>query len=243
MKTFRRTFPEDLSHSQCVAILSTSLLLFLLLSGLLKVDSEFLQLSGTLFGAFLGATSAFLLQSGKELRHEKKKNCSSARRALFVLANQINFLHNLKIPIDENRDSPNRFSTLEILRSKPPALSLDIESLSYILETRDSQTLNDLTRFDRNFENTLSAISERNEIFLELIRSGSNYKEVKDGKFELKNSPAEEVVLRAATDAVYVIFDQTLKDSLELVDSLRSHIKRTFPGETSIEIRINEGNC
>jgi len=128
---------------------------------------DYIKAGATLFAAFLGATFAFRLNDNKEKRKESLKNKESLNFAMFTLARQAN-------AISTTKNGFSRFNSEFELAFNMPAyknpeykdLIQNFDDLAFILESGDPQTLMDLTVEQERFEQAMSAISIRNEFYV-----------------------------------------------------------------------------
>ena len=200
----------------------------------------------TLAAAFLGARYAFRLQGRAQARRTVEDRVAAGNRAIFVLT-RLNTLKTFQTQIiDPVRDDPGAF--LNMRASLPfsyDSLTVDFDSLSFLLETNHRQVLGELFIEEQCFRSAIQAINERSRIHLNICqplleRAGV----VEGGEYTAEQIQAAlghrlALQLRRATDAVVQHIDKTVESSLAMGEKLYTVQKSLFPKHSIIRFEPN----
>lgn len=191
----------------------------------------------TLGAAFLGAWCAFKLQDRDHERKMRANAMAGGNRAIFTLMRQWNSLKLVQQQIIEPyRTDPNRFVLMRpILNLDYKDLKLDMDSLSFILETSHRQCLADLFLAERKFQTAMMVIDERSRLHLQTVQplleragliEGSSYiKEEIENALGIRLSSS---LSRVTDDAIEGV-DQAIVSLKEVSDKLHIALTQLYP--------------
>ena len=199
----------------------------------------------TLAAAYFGALFAFKFQERNEDRKIKASNIAAGNRAMFLLLRQFNELSVVKKQIiDPHREHPAKFV---VMRPSLPLnyenLRVEVNSLSFLLETKHRQILMDLLIEENRFHTALQTVNERSKLHLQevqpiLEKAGI----VEGGDYSLQQ--LEEALgnrlfiqISRATDEMLDHVDSGIKSLLEMGDKLYEALRDLYPGETFIQYK------
>jgi hypothetical protein len=196
----------------------------------------------TLAAAFSGARYAFHLQGQARARWPVEDRVAAGNRAIFVLIRQFNTLKTFQTQIiDPVRDDPGAF--LNIRASLPfsyDSLTVDFDSLSFLLETNHRQVLGELFIEEERFRSAIQAINERWRIHLNICQpllEGVGI--IEGGEYTPEQIQAAlghclVLQLKRAMDAVVQHVDKTVESSLAVGEKLYTVQKSLFPKHSII---------
>jgi len=126
----------------------------------------------TLAAAFFGARYAFRLQGRAQARRTVEERVAAGNRAIFVPICQFNTLKTFQNQIiDPIRDDPGAFLNMRAsLPFSHDNLTVDFDSLSFLLETNHRQILGELFIEEERFRSAIQAINERSRIHLHICQ-------------------------------------------------------------------------
>ncbi len=199
----------------------------------------------TLAAAYFGALFAFKFQDRNEDRKARTNNIAAGNRAMFLLLRQFNELSVIqKQIIDPARTHPAKFV---VMRPSPPLnynnLRVEVNSLSFLLETKHRQILMDLLIDEGRFHAAVQSLNERSKVHLQEaqpsleksgIVEGSDYSQTQIEK-ALGNRLF--VQLNRATDEMIDHVDSSIKSLLQMGDKLYEALRDLYPGETFIKFK------
>lgn len=202
----------------------------------------------TILAAYFGAKYAFDCQSKKETENTKRKNIVNGNVVIFNISRIISDLLNFQKDIID----PVRGKTTAFLEMSPTThlpkedISVDLNSIYYILETEDRNLLGELSAELSKYQTTLVAINERSRFHIHEVQptlekagivEGGNYSH-KQMETVLGNRLY--ITMHKATEQVIESVDNTLLSLQEVGSKLTQSLKKQFPGETIIGISIPE---
>ncbi len=204
----------------------------------------------TLVAAFLGAGYAFKLQENERRAREVKENVASGNRAIFSLMRMYSKLKNFeKQFLNPFKGDKTAFlqmqPTLELIKYE---IKLDIDSLSYLLETEHGNILGELSACIGKYQGAIDAINNRSHIHLNhvlpiLERAG--FVEGADYSIEKIKEFLGPRLFAAITDGTDQVFSHTLH-TIEEIDRISSELtrvlKQSFPGHVIIRMGKREDN-
>ena len=126
----------------------------------------------TLVAAFAGSWYAFRLSDSAKARSTVREQVAAVNRAQFVLIQQVNALKLIQSQtIEPVRLHPGRFLAMRPQLPMHGACSrLDLDSLSFLLETDDRELLFHLLIEQERFETIVQAMNERSRLHLEVVQ-------------------------------------------------------------------------
>ena len=202
-------------------------------------------------GAFVGAFVAFRLEKHHESRKKQEAQLSAGRRAQFVLISQFNMLEALdRQHLAALRNSPQRVLALRPVAITHQVPRLDVDSLTYLLESDDPDVLNVLLVGEQSFESVLGLIEERNQWHNRFqSRLGQVEKQEKlpeELRLEdLERLVGKDVIARLVdlTDMLYELYEQARCQNQDNYKALAAALGRAFPkGKLLRYLPVGKGN-
>jgi len=204
---------------------------------------ELILPAGTTLGAaFIGAWCAFKLQDRGHERKMRQNVVASGNRAIFALMRQWQSLKSVQQQVIEPfRTHPLRFVLMQPnLNLDYKDWKLDIDSLSFILETSYRQCLAELLLAETQFQTAVMVIDERSRLHLQtiqplleragLIEGGSYTKEEIESALGIRLSRS----LSRLTDDAIEHVGQAIVSIKEASDKLHIALKQLYPKEKFI---------
>ena len=206
---------------------------------MLNNDSLILNVFTVAVGGFIGAYSAFLLKSRDEERKLNEGQIKALNTALLVLIRQINAIAVTKRDLEPYVDPLDRAFSLPAM--KPPNyldLKLDIDSLSFLIDSSDPNMLMSLSIQQECFDQAINAINIRNDFYVNEVQKALSYLDVNGKKVSISEFQAAlgERLFYGALNAAQNLYDhieatdhslrQVYKELLDLSREL--HPKGTF---------------
>ncbi len=202
----------------------------------------------TLLAAYFGAKFAFDFQRNKEKQDQKNKNRVSGNLAIFKLVTMINTLLSYQRQIIEPvRNRPMGF--YEMMPTLPQVqdhISIDIDSLSFLLDTDDQNLIGELSVEEERYKAAIAAINDRSIVHRSEaqptldaagITNGGNY-----SLEDIQKALGERLfyTLHTSTGQVISHVDSTILSLNEIADKLSQSLKKQFPKERIISLSIPE---
>jgi len=242
LKKYSDYLPEFLG-----VILALSLLNLWYLSSIaienkiLPVSLDYLYKGVTvLIGAFVGAFSAFKLNSKKEEDKKYTEQKMSMNKAIFISIRQINAVKNIHKELSiYNTDLDKAF---KLPAMKPPCyneLKYDFDELSFLLEDYPQAMMNLVIEQER-FEQAFRTIEIRNDFYVNDIQPALSKLEL-HGKdmliADLSQALGERLFKGAIHGAkiMYFHIEETDKSIIEMHDEISAIARKAFPGEKFIK--------
>jgi hypothetical protein len=213
---------------------------------LLKDFSWLVELAGTalvtLVAAYGGAKYAFRLQDRARERETRGDQRAAVNRAQFALIRQYNMLRNIqKQFVDPIRNHEGRFLAMR------PALGLteapkpiDLDSLSFLLETDDRDFPLRLMLEQENLDILIRTLQERSRLHLERAQPKLAAAGIEEGK---EYTPAVIIgalgidlfrQLERITESTITRVDEGVISCRDLIAAFHTAMKQHFPKETII---------
>ncbi len=125
----------------------------------------------TLFAAFLGAGSAFLLEYFRRNREEEKRQLSASKRAIYVLSEMLSVVAQYRkevvLPYDEK---PDAWLNMNVSYVSVWAVSdLNDDAISFLLDTSEANCFAELILEQRRFRSLRNLVKRREKILLESV--------------------------------------------------------------------------
>lgn len=180
------------------------------------LDWEMLsRISIPLITSFSGAGFAFLLNDRAKARQNVRDKVAAINRAQFMLIVQANELRNFRTKaIERFRDDPARHINIVPSPSfQDDSPTLDIDSLSFLLETNDRHLLFELMVERQRFREALKAINERSRIHLNEVQPILSKAGVREG-----NAYKSSVIVEALGESLHLSLHRATNDMIEHVD-------------------------
>lgn len=199
----------------------------------------------TLVAAFSGAFFAYYLQSRRQEKKVLEEKKFAGNKALFTLSRQLNQLIGLQNQvIKPTRNEPSRYL---LMGSMHPVeidnLLIDVESVSYLLETDHRQILLDLLIEEERFKSAIQALNERSKLHLHEVQPLLNKAEIRVEDVLKTDAEIEHILghklfvqLNTATDQVVELIDETIISMQALSGELNRALKKLFPDHIFFQI-------
>ncbi len=194
--------------------------LFGLIGGLAtKLEAkEFLTSLVTLFAAFAGAYSAFLLQNKKQEKELIASKVGSGNKAIFhIIRNYNTFGSYKKQYIAPFINDPGRFIAIPPNLGFVGHVDFDFDSLAYLFELDKPNVLGDLSIFQSEVESTIQAILYRNNLHLNAVRPALEKAGIIDGQNISKTE-----IDRILGERLAIMMEQNTDQMIEGVESILS---------------------
>lgn len=187
----------------------------------------------TMFAAFIGAYSAFLLQNKKQEKELISQRVNTGNKAIFQIIRSFNSFGSYKKQfISPYITLPDRFIAI------PPSLNFtsnttfDFDSLAYLFEYENPDILTDLSIFQSSIESTTEAINQRSYTHINLVQPILEKAGFSEGQViteaQLNSILGERlsVTMKQNTDQIIEGIDSILSNAEELISELHEiHIK------------------
>ncbi len=200
----------------------------------------------SLAGTFLGAWFAFRLQNQKKEQEKHSERLAVANRAIFTLAGQLNKLVLIrKQLIDPYRDSRARF--LDMPPAQPvdlEGINVDVDSVSFLLETDTPDLLGDITIADAKYHATIDAVDTRSRLhqleFQPKLEAAGFDQRNPTTLADVENAVGTRlfVSLQQASDQLIRHTDETITYLERTIDIATKGIKKLYPKETVITLKM-----
>jgi hypothetical protein len=191
----------------------------------------------TLLAAYYGAKTAFDLQRSREIESEKNKDLVNGNLVIYKLGSMLNTL----TAYQEQIINPVRNKPTAYLEMKPTLLlskediNLNIETLSFLLNTDDINLMGEIEIEGRRFRTALDAINERSIIHqreAQAVLDKAGFVNGRDYSFEqiegmLGNRIYE--TLKQATDEMVRHVDASIITIQQVSAKLVAALKKEFP--------------
>ncbi|MDA3800181.1 MAG: hypothetical protein PF692_14015 [Kiritimatiellae bacterium] len=202
----------------------------------------------TLLAAYYGAKFAFEFQSRKENKEQKNRKIISGNLAVFKLSTMISSLMSYQIQvIDPVRGKYTAFlEMLPTLSQEIENISIDIDSLAFLLGTDDQNLLGELSIEKSRYDAAIAAINDRSVVHRNEAQPTLDAAGMKNGgsctREEMQSVLGERLfhTLHQSTDQVIYHVDSTILSLKEMSDNLAKALKKLFPDERIISIEMPE---
>lgn len=184
-------------------------------------------------GAFLGASSAYLLQLAHQRRSLRVSRESSLIQAQFILSMQLNTLvqlHNQYLrPIE---DDPNRTLALRPAAVIPSEISLDLTAIAFVAVLGQVEALQAVHTAQDAYRNTLGLLRERTELYKQVcyapdVRASSF--DFDSGKSTSQLDERQVRRLKGLTDGLYRTVDAAIALQTEAFSALDTVLRSSYP--------------
>lgn len=202
----------------------------------------------TLLAAYYGAKFAFEFQSRKEIKEEKNRKIISGNLAIFKLSTMISSLMSYQRQVIEPvRGKYTAF--LEMLPTLPQEkenISIDIDSLSFLLGSEDPNLLGELSVEGARYDAAIAAINDRSMVHRNEAQPTLDAAGMQNGgsctREEMQKVLGERLfhTLHQSTDQVIYHVDSTILSLKEVSDKLSRELKKLFPDEKIISVETPE---
>lgn len=197
----------------------------------------------TLFAAFIGAYSAFLLQNKKQESELISQRVNSGNKAIFqIIRNYNSFGSYKKQFIAPFITLPAKFIAIPPSINFTSNTSFDFDSLAYLFEYESPGILADLAIFQASVESTTEAINQRSYLHINVVQPTLEKAGFSDGqditKEQLESILGERLIvtMEQNTDQIIEGIDSILLNAEKLISELHEiHIKN-FKGHKVLKI-------
>jgi hypothetical protein len=198
----------------------------------------------TLVAAFAGSWYAFRLTDHARGRETIATNVAAVNRAQFALIQRYNLLKVFRREsIDPVRtDEPRYVNMRPTLPLRELSAPLDLNSLSFLLETDDRDVVIHLLIEEHRFETARQAINERFRLHIEEVQPRLAAGRIKEKSAfredELVEALGEDLflTLQRSTEEVVCEVDLTLASTLDLSARFHAAMKQRFPKQKIIRL-------
>jgi hypothetical protein len=188
-----------------------------------------------MLGTLLGATLAFRLNEEKESLKREGERRAALNRSLFVLVRQVNAVALIAKELEPFKSDFERAFNLPAAKVPLYAdLVHDFQSLEFLIETSEANTLMRLTVEQERFQQTLESLKTRNQFYVDevqpqIAKHSLNKKDVSDQS--VVSLFGERIHGAAMTAAAVLKFhvDASAKSLPEMHEELRAVAKRLYP--------------
>jgi hypothetical protein len=191
--------------------------------------------------SFLGAGFAFLLNDRAKARQTVRDQVAAVNRAQFTLLMQLNQLMLIQKKIEPFRHHPFRCIAMRsLLPFRDKVLPLDVNSLSFLLETDERQLLSELLLEQQRFNVAMQALNERSRIHIDemqprIVAGIREEVEYLDSQWiEALGEPLY-LKLKRMTDESIEQVDLSVDSCQVLVMRFHNVMKKRFPKHTIIQ--------
>jgi len=204
----------------------------------------------TLLAAYIGASYAFKLQSDKEDRENQQGNIVAGNLAIFNILRKLNILINYQRQII----TPIRGKRTAFLEMQPTLhlleedIRLDLNSLSFLLNSDNPDLLGELSVEESKFQSALDAINKRSKIHLKQVQPKMERASVVEGddytfqQIEQILGQRLYVTIHKATDQVIDHVDSAVSSLQEVGEKLANTMKELYPNENIISLAVIESS-
>jgi hypothetical protein len=201
----------------------------------------------TFLGATAGAYVAFKLNAKTKSNEEENKRYTACLKAQFVFSQYYQTIYNIKAQfLDPCASSSHREVEIKHISFSDVFLKPDIETLSFILATKNPELLNSIMHTYKNCVAAIDSVKERN---YEYTKLRDNKKLVGTPGAMVRVNVTETKFLKDYTDIMYRQTEKTLNILQTAQEELQNFIKNNFKGRHSLkfvdnrnEVGTNNGN-
>lgn len=212
---------------------------------ILPVSLDYLY-KGTviLIGAFVGAFSAFKLNSKNEEDKKYTEQKMAMNKALFVSIRQINAIKNMYKKLSQYNTELEKAFMLPAM--KPPCydeLKYDFDELNFLLKDYP-QTMMNLVIEQERFDQTFNSIQTRNNFYIHDVQPALSKHKLNRKNIlvsDLANLLGERLFEGAINGAksMYFHIESTDKSITEMHDEISKVAQKAFPNERFIKWKEN----
>lgn len=137
-----------------------------------RINDNLIPLAGTIAAAFLGAWTAFFLESKSRHREIRQKNLDAANSLIYALFERSSVTNFVKTKLlDPKKDDPLRFLSIEPIRDfRSPESKILVQDISYIFQTKYRYLVLELHVIDQRFEALTKLIKRRSDLHLNEVQ-------------------------------------------------------------------------
>lgn len=240
-------FPSSNEKRITLVILSFFLGNFTGLVLLGKLDSGILITSlATVTAAFIGAWSAYKLESTSKMRKKETEQIENINSLIFAFYERIKILKIYqKQSINPTRDDLGRAFTMPpVLHISSPTTDIVIEHILYLLGTKHRNIILDIHTEKEAFDVLLNLIKSRSTMHLEKIQPAMEKAQIKHGSnvssVELRKAVGEQqfVIITKMTDDIIEGTDRSINSLIELKDKFVSIASSQFPKAVIFDVQF-----
>lgn len=187
------------------------------------------------FGAFFGSYCAFKLRKHEETQNKTDKQKAALNNCLFTLVRQNNALKLIKEGYDAYKTKEEKAFSMPALKNPEyKDIKIDFESLSFLGDHGEIQTLLELTIEQERFEQTLHSIQIRNQFCLEKLQPTMESKGLngrKTNPIEIRSLLGELIYTTAlrASNSAYEMLELNCQSTNEMQCRLYKIAKGIYP--------------
>ncbi len=198
-------------------------------------------------GTFSGAWFAFRFERRSKSEDQAEGRRSALRKTLFVLAMQRSFLENfIRLYLEPYQEDPIRWRRLPQFLQLPLQEQLDLEGLSFLLDSEASELLYQVSLGQSQFRTLLGVIDARNAAHGALIKRLVCVMETHSPlptpeDMDTLLGPDITEPLQGLTDGLYEAADNAQRANLEDFAAVSKHFRKKNPGEPLPELKPVQG--
>lgn len=189
---------------------------------------DIIPVLGTLVAAFLGAWTAFLLESRSRKREKREQSLESANKLLYVLYERLNTIKLFQYDfVNPTRDDPSQMISMEpVLDFRTPESELDAQDISFLFQTKYKHLMLTLHVANEQFYETVKAIRHRSDLHLNILQPLLEQAGFRLGNeissLDIENAVGERNfhMLKQSTEVVVYNVDKFIERGVELKENL-----------------------
>jgi hypothetical protein len=193
------------------------------------------------FGAFVGATAAFLLQGHRERIQRDDQRYASIIQAQHTLFFMWGIVGGIKVKLlDPARDLKERHREIGFYNQPDSRVEMDFKSLGFLYRPTSRNLLAQCFNAERQFNAACRAVRIRNSYLEDMTEEAIGVTEEGPGNF-MAHSPTDAVrdhKIRAATESLYKTVDAALPNIKKAFLDLEKVGRELFPDKDFLEERI-----
>jgi len=228
-----------------VSFLAGGLVALVLLDRLLRLEPDnaqhiLLEFAGIGLSTFVGAWAAFLLQSHRDDVKDRAERAAALRKAQFALNAQFTALKEIsRQHLDPVRNDPDRDIRLRAFLYYREVPSIDLSSVSFLLEsTDDPDLLSTLHTCQNMWNNAVGILQHRSHDhrrFLERVAAAVQAHVIPEDatpeQMRTVAGPEMQASLRSLTRGLYEAVDEAVTANPPAFQRLSAEFQKQFPVE------------
>jgi hypothetical protein len=197
---------------------------------------DYLPSVATLFAAFFGVSTAFLLEAERRKRECRMSQLEEGNKQLYSLYERLNAIKLFQVDfIDPVRDDPARMVSMKpMINFRAPEAKFDAVNISFLFQSECKSLMFDMHVVNELFHEAVSAIKARSKIHLEdyqpLIGEAGLEEgdELSKGDIKLLMGEMKFHMLEQTTDIVIMNVDKFIEEGGRLRERLTSCLSDLF---------------
>ena len=208
------------------------------------IGSAILTGISTLIGAFY----AFRLSERKEKVGESARRIHALNKALFSLSRQVNVIQYIRVEVSPyDTDEKRLFCCKAAMPPDYSEVRVDLESLSFLLDSHDPDLLLRLSVEQDGFHQVMRAISLRAQYFVDQFQPAMMASGIMPGPFTLSDAreKIDSLVLDSAlnyTTSMFTALDEALPRLQNICDELEELSRQLYPKERFLRLTLKQAD-